>query len=95
MTGFTEPECTALLPHCERALAAYLQHHTRESPPRTSRRYRASDHGPLPTIADKRLFLLTSWTQQPMPEVPGPLGGLSQAHANQGIHVRPPGWNQA
>jgi hypothetical protein len=52
MTGLTEPEFTALLPHFERALAAYLQNRTIDGQPRTSRRYRAYDNCPLPTIAD-------------------------------------------
>jgi hypothetical protein len=59
MTGFTEPECTARLPPVERALAASLQNRTIDGQPRTSRRDRAYGHGPLPTIADKRLFILT------------------------------------
>jgi hypothetical protein len=59
MTGFTEPEFTARLPPVERALAAYLQNRTIDGQPRTSRRDRAYGHGPLPTIADKRLFILT------------------------------------
>ena len=53
MTGLTEPEFTALLPHFERALAAYLQNRTIDGQPRTSRRYSAYDTCPLPTIADK------------------------------------------
>jgi hypothetical protein len=38
MTGFTEPEVTALLPHFEHALAAYWQDRTIDGQPRTSRR---------------------------------------------------------
>jgi Helix-turn-helix of DDE superfamily endonuclease len=41
MTGLTEPEFTALLPHFERALAAYRQNRTIDGQPRTSRRDRA------------------------------------------------------
>ena len=39
MTGFTPQEFTALLPHVEHALAAYLQDRTIDGQPRTSRRY--------------------------------------------------------
>jgi hypothetical protein len=49
MTGLTEQEFTALLPHFERALAAYLQDRTIDGQPRTSRRYSAYDNCPLPT----------------------------------------------
>jgi hypothetical protein len=44
MTGLTDPEFPALLPHFARALAAYLQNRTIDGQPRTSRRYRAYDH---------------------------------------------------
>jgi hypothetical protein len=59
MTGLTEREFTALLPHFEHALAAYLQDRTIDGPPRTSRRYSTYDNSPFPTIADTRLFMLT------------------------------------
>jgi hypothetical protein len=59
MTGLSEQEFTALLPPFEHALAAYLQDRTIDGQPRTSRRYSAYDHCPLPTLADKLLFILT------------------------------------
>ena len=59
MTGLTEREFTALLPHGARAFAAYRQDRTIDGQPRTSRRDRAYDHGPVPTMADKRLVMLT------------------------------------
>jgi hypothetical protein len=77
MTGLTEPEFTALLPHCEHALAAYLQDRTIDGQPRTSRRYSPYDNCPLPTIADKRLFMLTYVQQNPIQEVQGQLFGMS------------------
>src|SRR5687768_10187380 len=95
MTGLTEPECTALLPHVERALAASLQNRTIDGQPRTSRRYSAYDNCPLPTIADKRLFILTYLKQNPIQEVQGQLLGMSQSKANKWIHVLHPVLNQA
>ena len=95
MTGLTEPEFTALLPHVERALAAYLQHRTIDGQPRTSRRYSAYDNCPLPTIADKLLFILTYLKQNPIQEVQGQLFGMSQSNANKWIHVLHPVLNQA
>ena len=87
MTGLTEPEFTALLPHVERALAAYLQDRTIDGQPRTSRRDSAYDNSPLPTMADKLLFILTYLKQNPIQEVQGQLFGMSQSHANKWIHV--------
>jgi hypothetical protein len=95
MTGLTEPEFTALLPHFERALAAYLQDRTIDGQPRTSRRYRAYDTCPLPTMADKRLFILTYVKQNPIQEVQGQLCGMSQSHANKWIHLLHPVLNRA
>ena len=95
MTGLTEPEFTALLPHFERALAAYLQNRTIDGQPRTSRRYSAYDNCPLPTIADKLLFILSYLKQHPIQEVQGQLFGMSQSNANKWIHVLHPVLNQA
>jgi hypothetical protein len=95
MTGFTEQEFQALLPHFGQALAAYLQDRTIDGQPRTSRRYSAYDNGPLPTMADTRLFMLTYVKQHPLQEVQGPLLGMSQSNANKGIHLLHAVLNQA
>jgi hypothetical protein len=62
----TEQEFTALLPHFEHALAAYMQDRTIDGQPRTSRRYRLYDNFPLPAMADKLLFILTYLKQNPI-----------------------------
>jgi hypothetical protein len=88
MTGFTKQAFEALLPHFEHALVTYLQNRTMDGQPRTSRRYSTDDHGPLPTIADKQLFILTYVKQHPMQAVQGQLFGMSQSNANTWIHLR-------
>jgi hypothetical protein len=40
-----------------------MAHRTIDGQPRTSRRDRTYDHTPLPTMADKLLFILTYFTQ--------------------------------
>lgn len=95
MTGLTAQECTALLPHFEHALAAYLQDRTIDGHPRTSRRSRPYDHWPLPPIAAKLLCMLTSVKQPPIQEVQGQLFGMSQSNANPWIHLLHAGLNQA
>jgi Helix-turn-helix of DDE superfamily endonuclease len=87
MTGLTEQECTALLPHFEHACAAYMHDHTIDGQPRTSRRYRTYDTCPLPTMADKLLFMLTYVKQHPIQEVQGQLFGRSQSNANTWMHL--------
>jgi hypothetical protein len=90
MTGLTAPELTALLPPFARAFAASLRDRTLDGQPRTGRRDRASDHGPVPTMADKLLVMLTYVTQHPMQAVPGQRFGMSQAQANHWIHLLQP-----
>jgi Helix-turn-helix of DDE superfamily endonuclease len=95
MTGLTEAEFQALLPHVEQAFVTYMQERTIDGQPRTSRRYRTYGTCPLPTMADKLLFILTYLQQNPMQEVQGQLFGMSQSHANTWIHVLHPVLNQA
>jgi len=95
MTGLTEEEFTTLLPHFERAFVAYLQNRTIDGQPRTSRRYSSYDTCPLPTMADKLLFILTYVKQNPIQEVQGQLFGMSQSNANKWIHLLHAVLNQA
>jgi hypothetical protein len=95
MTGLTEAEFMVLLPHFEQAFVASMQHRTIDGNPRTSRRYSTYDTCPLPTMADKLLFILTYLKQNPIQEVQGQLFGMSQSNANKWIHVLHPVLNQA
>jgi Helix-turn-helix of DDE superfamily endonuclease len=95
LTGLTEAEFQALLPHFERALVAYMQERTIDGQPRTSRRYSTYGTCPLPTSADKLLFILTYVKQNPIQEVQGQLFGMSQSNANKWIHLLHPVLNQA
>jgi hypothetical protein len=95
MTGLTEAECMALLPHFEQAFVGYRQDRTRAGQPRTSRRDTTYDTCPLPTTADKVLFILTYVKQKPLQEGQGQLLGMSPSHANTWMHVLQPVLNQA
>jgi hypothetical protein len=95
MTGVTEQEFQALLPHFEQAFMAYMQDHTIDGQPRTVRRYSPYDTCPLPTIADKLLFILTYLKQNPIQEVQGQLFGMSQSNTNKWIHLLHVVLNQA
>jgi len=87
MTGLTPHEFTALLPPFEHALLAYMETHTIDGQPRTSRCYSTYDNSPLPTMADKLLFILTYVKQNPIQEMQGQLFGMSQSNANKWIHL--------
>jgi Helix-turn-helix of DDE superfamily endonuclease len=95
MTGLTQPEFTALLPHFEHAFLAYMTDHTIDGQPRTNRRYSTYETSPLPTMADKLLFILTYLKQNPIQEVQGQLFGMSQSNANKWLHLLHTVLNQA
>jgi Helix-turn-helix of DDE superfamily endonuclease len=95
LTGLTAAEFHALLPPFERAFVTYMQDRTMDGQPRTSRRYSTCDNCPLPTLADKLLFILTYLKQHPIQEVQGQLFEMSQSNANKWIHVLHPVLNQA
>ena len=69
--------------------------HTLDGQPRTSRRYSTYETSPLPTMADKLLFILTYVKQNPIQERQGQLFGMSQSNAHKGIHLLPTVLNQA
>jgi Helix-turn-helix of DDE superfamily endonuclease len=87
MTGLTRQEFSALLPPFEEAFVAYMQEHTIDGQPRTSRRYSTYETSPLPRMADKLLFILTYLKQNPIQEVQGQLFRMSQSNANKWIHL--------
>jgi Helix-turn-helix of DDE superfamily endonuclease len=87
MTGFTQPEFTALLPHFEHALLASMPEQTLAGHPRTSRRSSPYDTSPIPTMAETLLLILTYLKQHPIQEVPGQLLGMSQANAQEWLHL--------
>ena len=95
MTGRTDAEFQALRPYVEQALVTYMHDRTLDGQPRPSRRYRAYDNCPVPTMADQRLFILTYVKQNPIQAVQGQLFGMSQSNANKWIHVLHPVLNQA
>ena len=95
LTGLTDAEFPALLPHFEQALVSHRRDHPIDGPPRRSRRYRTYDTCPLPTLAATRRLILTAVTQHPIQEVQGQLLGLRPSPANTWIHVRHPVLNHA
>ena len=95
VTGLTATEFQALLPHFEQAFMTYMDERTIDGQPRTSRRYTTYGTCPLPTSADKLLFILTYVKQNPIQEVQGQLFGMSQSNANKWIHLLHPVVNHA
>jgi hypothetical protein len=71
LTGLTEAEFQALLPHFEQAFVTHMHARTIDGQPRMSRRYTTYESCPLRTTADKLLFILTYLKQNPIQEVQG------------------------
>jgi hypothetical protein len=95
LTGLTDAAGHAGRPHVEQAFVTHRHDRTSDGQPRTSRRDRTDATGPLPTRADTRRVMLSSWTQHPRPEVPGPRVGMRQSQAHPWIHGRHPVLHQA
>jgi hypothetical protein len=95
MTGVTDTEFQALLPHFEQAFETYMGSRTIDGQPRTSRRYSPYVSCPLPTMADKLLFILSYVKHNPIQELQGQLFGMSQSNANKWIHLLHAVLNQA
>jgi hypothetical protein len=95
LTGLTEAEFHALLPHFEQAFVTDMHDRTLDGQPRTSRRSSTDGTCPLPTIADKRLVMVTDVQQHPIQEVQGQLFGMSQSNASPWMHRRHPVLHQA
>jgi hypothetical protein len=85
LTGLTAAEFQALLPFFEQAFMTYMDARTIDGQPHTSRRYMTDGTCPLPTSADKRLFILTYVKQNPIQEVQGQLFGSRFAHFQGGL----------
>jgi hypothetical protein len=95
MTGLTAQAFQALLPPFAQALGAYLRDPTMDGPPRTVRRSRTYDPGPVPTSADQLLCMRTYFTQHPLQEVQGQLLGRSPSNTHKWSHRLPIGLPQA
>ena len=95
MTGVTEAEFRALLPHFEQAFVRYMRDRSIDGQPRASRRYSTYENCPLPTMADKLLFILSYLKHNPIQSMQGQLFGMSQTNANKWIHLLHPVLNQA
>jgi hypothetical protein len=95
LTGLTEAEFHALLPHFEQEFMTSMDARTIDGQPRMSRRYTTYGTCPLLTSADKLLFILTYVKQNPIQEVQGQLFGMSQLNANKWIHLLHPVLNHA
>jgi hypothetical protein len=74
MTSITEEELLALLPYVEQAFVSDRQDPSIDEHPRTSRPCSTYETSPVPTLADKLLFILTDLQQRHLAVVSGKIG---------------------
>lgn len=90
MTGYTVREFQALLLYFQVPFEEYTKLKTLKGKPRRRRRYCAYKNSPLPTLADKLLFILTYMKQDPTQEMQATLFGMHQSDANAWLHLLHP-----
>lgn len=95
LTGYTQQEFIALLPHFVKEFTTMMTITTLQNTPRDVRAYSAYENSPLPTMEDKLLFILVYLKQAPTQEVQGALFGMHQPEANRWIHLLHEAVNQA
>ena len=95
LTGYTVVEFQTLLPYFSQCFMAYVAAYTLEGKPRQKRCYTTYANSPLPTMADKLLFILLYLKTNNLQMVQAQLFGMHQSEANQWIHLLLPLVNQA
>jgi hypothetical protein len=87
LTSLTVDELRQLVAPFEAAFQAYMADWRLDGKPRTARRYTTYTNCPLPTPADRLLFILVYLKTYPLQVVQGRLFGMGQSKAHQWIHV--------
>jgi Helix-turn-helix of DDE superfamily endonuclease len=87
VTSLTVDEFQRLVPPFEAAFQTHMAQWRLDGRPRTARRYTTYQNCPLPTPADRLLFILVYLKTYPLPVVQGRLFGMGQSKAQQWLHV--------
>jgi DDE superfamily endonuclease len=87
LTSLTVDEFQRLVSPFEAAFQAHMDQWRLDGRPRTARGYTTYQNCPLPTPADRLLFILVYLKTYPLQVVQGRLFGMGQSKAHQWIHV--------
>lgn len=87
LTSLTVEEFRELIPPFEAVFQGHMAEWRLDGRPRTARRYTTYQNCPLPTPADRLLFILVYLKTYPLQVVQGRLFGMGQSKAHQWIHV--------
>src|SRR6266536_5865875 len=85
MTGLDYATFIALLPHFTTTIEHYLARYTLDGYVRDGDRAITYANSPLPSAADRLLFILTYLKQNPIQEVQGQLFGMSQSNVSKWV----------
>ena len=86
-TGLDTATFTAFLPHFTHAMERYLNHTTLDGYVREGDRAITNANSPLPTPADRLLFILTYLKQNAIQELHGQLFGMSQSNVSKWVRL--------
>jgi hypothetical protein len=95
MTGYTVQEFQALLPYFRVRFEAHVATSRLDGQVRIKRRYCSYQNSPLPTMADKLLFILVYLKQGNLQQNHAALFEMTQPKANVWLHLLHPILNQA
>jgi hypothetical protein len=87
LTGFKIEEFEQFLTYFEEAFDFYMEHFTIDGKKREYRSYSTYANSPLPTMADKLLFILVYLKHNMHQEVQGSLFGMSQTNVSKWVHL--------
>ena len=86
-TGLSMAIFASFLPHFASAMEHYLNHSTLDGYIRDGDRAITYTNSPLPTAADRLLFILTYLKQNAIQEVHGQLFGMSQPNVSKWVRL--------
>ena len=87
LTGLDTATFLAFLPHFAQAMQDYLQHTTLDGYLREGDRAITYASSPLPTPADRLLFILTDLKQNAIQELHGQLFDMSQSNVSKWVRL--------
>src|SRR6266542_7036868 len=87
LTGLDTATFLAFLPHFAQAMEDYLQHTTLDGYLREGDRAITYANSPLPTPADRLLFILTYLKQNAIQELHGQLFDMSQSNVSKWVRL--------
>src|SRR5262245_61235563 len=87
LSGLDTATFTSFLPHFTRSMQRYLQHTTLDGYIRQGDRAITYANSPLPTPADRLLFILTYLKQNAIQELHGQLFGMSQSNVSKWVRL--------